>query len=162
MKKLFVLFSLICLVSGFQSVCAMPALDAGSVGSSNMRDLRLHEAVSRAREKSAIVKKEQDIEREKALNEVNQAALTDIKYVTFVNNLSISSKELFTVIQRYINQPMNPVNVSAIRKEIMRYYQKKGFYSVLATVSSENTQTGELVLDIREGGRNSIIVVPSF
>ena len=57
---------------------------------------------------------------------------------------------------------MNPVNVSAIRKENMRYYQKKGLYSVLATVSSENTQTGELVLDIREGGRNSIIVVPSF
>lgn len=160
MKKLFVLFSLVCFVSGFQSVYAMPALDAGSVGASNMRDLRLHEAVSRAREKSAIVKKEQDNEREKVLNELNQAALSDIKYVTFVNNLSISSKELFSVVQKYINQPMNPINVSAIRKDIMRYYQRKGFFSVLATVSAENAQTGEVVIEIREGGRNSITIEP--
>ncbi len=141
---------------------ALPGIDAGSVNSKAVLDMRLHEAVSRTREKNEAIQKENDMERKKALDTINQTALSDIKYVTFVNNVSVPSRELFSVIQSHINQPMNPENVSAVRKEIMRYYQKKGYYSALATVTSENTQTGELVLDIKEGGRNSIIIEPSF
>ena len=162
MKKVFVSIITVFLIINAYPVFALPGVDVGSVNSKAVLDMKLHEAVSRSREKNEAIKKEQELERKNELDKINQAALADIKYVTFVNNLSISSKELFIVIQKYINQPMNPANVSAIRKDIMRYYQKKGYYSVLAMITSENTQTGELILDIKEGGRNSITIEPSF
>lgn len=162
MKKLFVLLLLMFSTSEFMISYAMPALDAGSINATNVMDLRLHEAITRSKEKNKAVRKETAEEQEQALKEYNQAALSDIKYVTFTNNNSISSKELYNVIRQYINQPMNPVNVSAVQKEIMRYYQRKGFYSVLATVTAENTQTGELILDVKEGGRNSITIESSY
>ncbi len=164
MKNLFVLSFVLFSMFNLQSVFAASVFDAGTVNSKAVLDMKLHEAVSRTRDKNEIIKKEKEneIDRNKTIETVNQTALTDIKYVTFMNNASIPSRELFTVIQSYINQPMTPLNVSAIRKEIMRYYQKKGYYSALASVTSENSQTGELVLEIKEGGKNSITVEPSF
>ena len=116
--------------------------------------------MKRETRKVEIQQKEKAATDNTPIKNASQAALSDIKYVSFINNSSIPSKELFSVVQNYVNQPMNVQNVSLIRKEIMKYYQKKGFYSALVTINSENTQTGELVLNVVEGGKNSITVTP--
>jgi hemolysin activation/secretion protein len=40
----------------------------------------------------------------------------------------------------------------------MKYYQEKGYFSAIAVVNSQDFQTGELVIEVREGGRNSITI----
>ena len=161
MKKTVILFLIITLFN-IQQVFAMSAIDAGSVNSSAVRDMRLHDALLRSKEKSAIVKKEEQKSAQEKENQLNEAALTDIKNISFVNNYSIPAGELYRVIQSHINQPMNAQNISEVRKELMKYYQQKGYYSALVLVSSENAQTGELVLDIKEGGKNSITIESSL
>ena len=162
MKKLLLVFLVAFATSSFQLAFALPGFDAGSINGDSVRDLRLHEAVTRARAKQDIVKKVREQESEKSeqekLEAANQAYTTNIKSIVFVNNNAISSRELYAVIQKHINEPMSIQNVSTVRKEIMKHYQKKGFYSAVATVSSENSNTGELVIDVKEGGRNSITV----
>lgn len=155
MKKFFILSLLIAVNSQF--AFSLPGVDAGAVNSSAVMDLRLHDAVTRAREKSNVTNKNKAAE-QKEIDNIKQEALTNIKHITFLNNNTIASRELLNIIQRYINQPMSVENVSLIRKEIMNYYHKKGYYSAVAMVSAENSQTGELVLDINEGGKNSIII----
>ena len=161
MKKILIssliLFAVIPSETAFASI---EAFDAGAINAYNVDDMIWHDAVTRERKKQEIIKKEKATTEQKKLLEENKAALTDIKNVTFLNNNSISTQELTNVIKKHINEPMSPNNVSQLRKEIMKYYQQKGFYSVLAVVSSTNNQTGEVVIDIKEGGRNSITVEP--
>lgn len=157
MKKLLTIAFLL-FVSSNSSVSF--AFDAGTINSDLVRDMVIHDAMKRETRKVEIQQKEKAATDNTPIKNASQAALSDIKYVSFINNSSIPSKELFSVVQNYVNQPMNVQNVSLIRKEIMKYYQKKGFYSALVTINSENTQTGELVLNVVEGGKNSITVTP--
>ena len=53
---------------------------------------------------------------------------------------------------------MNIENISAIRKDIMRYYQSKGYFSAVALVTAQDYQTGSLTIEIKEGGKNSIVI----
>ena len=156
MKKLSVLFLFIFVLA---SVPCFAFIDAGAglLNSDAVKDLRLHEVVSRTKGKDTLQAKRISEQEKKEVQNVEQP-LSDIKYVSFVNNFSIPSEELFNVIRSFVNKPMNSENVSAIRKEIMKYYQTKGYYSAVAMVVSEDVQTGELVLDVKEGGKNSIII----
>lgn len=150
MKKVFILYLMFFAIADASFAAGLGAYDAGALNTQYMRDLRTHELATRAKNKSAIVSTK--------LQPQSQEQLTtsEIKSIVFVNNASIPSTELLAVIKDKINTPMTAENISAIRKDIMRYYQEHGFFSAVAMVASQDTQNGELILDIKEGGRNSI------
>ncbi len=152
MKKLFIMFALISVCVDMSMTAAFAYYDAGALNSQYMRDLRVHEAMTRSRNKSAIVTAKT------APKADSDVVLANINKITFVNNASIPSTELFDVVSDKINKPMNAENVSQIRKDIMKYYQERGYFSALASVVSQDTQTGELIIEIKEGGKNSILI----
>ena len=149
MKKFIVIFIMFCLVSN--TVYAM-GYDAGTLNQQYVRDLRTHEAVTRARTKSnnAIVSTKTQPKTQE------QIVASDIKSIKFVNNVSIPSSQLEYIVKDKINQPMTNENISAIRKDVMRYYQNQGFFSAIVMMTAQDTAAGELVFDVKEGGRNSI------
>lgn len=149
MKKVIILLTVLCTLS---NICYASSYDAGAINSQYMNDLRVHEATVRSKNKSAIVSTKTVPKTQE------EVTASEIKSVTFVNNNSISSNELEAVVQNKINQPMSTENISAIRKDIMKYYQDRGFFSAVALVVSQDSQTGELVIEVREGGKNSIII----
>lgn len=152
MKKLFILCLMSFIIPNFVCLAGLAYYDAGALNSQSMRVLRTHEMVTRAKNKSAIVTTKMPPKTQE------QVTSADIKSVVFVNNASVSSAELLNVIKDKINKPMTPENISAIRKDIMRYYQELGFFSAIVIVAAQDTQNGELILEIKEGGRNSITI----
>lgn len=153
MKKIFIMFAISCLTANISLAAGMPTFDAGTLNRENIRDMRLHEYETRARNKNNSI-----ISTKQIKSSEPQVPVSNIRTVDFINNNSIPSAELLDVIQDKINKPMNNENISAIRKDIMRYYQSKGFFSALAMISVQDTQTGTIVFDIKEGGKNSIII----
>ena len=155
MKKISILFALLVFTSGFAmanmgfSSANLGGMDAGAI---NQRDLRTHEIQTRAKSRSAIVTTKTQ---PKTQEEVTAA---DIKFVVFVNNHSIPSSELSTAIAKRLNKPMSPENISAIRRDVMRYYQAKGYFSAVAMVTAQDTQNGSITIEVKEGGKNSIII----
>ncbi len=150
MKKIVLLFCVLLMTSEISFAASFGAYDAGAVNSQYMRDLRVHEAAVRAKNRSAIISTK--------TTPKTQAEVTtsDIKAIIFVNNSSIPSSELLSVVQDKINKPMTSENITAIRKDIMKYYQDRGYFSALAMVVSQDTVNGEVVIEIKEGGKNSI------
>ncbi len=151
MKKLFAVLFILCCFSDISMASALGGYDAGSLNSQYMRDLRTHEAITRARTKN-----ETFVSTKRAPKTEEQIATSPLKSIIFLNNKSINSDVLLNVVRNKINQPMTPENISAIRKELMRFYQSNGYYSALVMVNSQDTQRGELILEINEGGKNSI------
>lgn len=160
MKKLFVLFSLFAITANVSVASQFGGYDAGAINSQYMRDLRTHEAVTRAKSKSAIVttNKQTPLQQREIQEQRDKIINTDIKSITFINNNSISSKDLLNVVSDKINMPMSAENIAAIRKDVMKYYQSQGFYSAVAMVASQDSQTGDIIIEIKEGGRNSITI----
>ena len=151
MKKI---LSILCitLVCGVEPVFAvMGGMDPGAINSQYMRDMRTFEVKSRAKQKSAIVKQTAV---EKA--EATPVQTSDIKRIVFVNNRVFTSAQLMGLVKNKINQPMNFENLAAIRKSLMRFYQSNGYYSAVAIIVSQDNVTGELVIQIDEGTKNSI------
>lgn len=151
MKKI---LSAVCIiiVSGIEPAFAvMGGMDPGAINSQYMRDMRTFEVKSRAKQKSAIVKQTAV---EKA--EATPVQTSDIKKIVFVNNRVFTSAQLTSLVKNKINQPMNFENLAAIRKSIMRFYQSNGYYSAVAIIVSQDNVTGELVIQIDEGTKNSI------
>ncbi len=138
------------LIAANVSYAQYAGYDAGTLNRQYVQDLRTHEAVTRARQSSAIVQPKTASQTQKEVTDAN------IKSIVFVNNNSISSSVLTNVVKDKINQPMTAENVSAIRREIMRFYQDQGYFSAVAMAVSQDSQTGELTIEIREGGKNSI------
>ena len=149
MKKLLVGLLMVCAVTN--TVYAM-GYDAGSLSQQYVRDLRTHEAITRARAKTnnAIVSTKTQPKTQE------QIVASDIKSIKFVNNVSIPSSQLEYIVKDKIGLPMTNENISAIRKDVMRYYQNQGFFSAIVMMTSQDTANGELVFDVKEGGRNSI------
>ena len=85
-----------------------------------------------------------------------ELSASNIKAISFVGNDSISSTVLNNLLKDKIDQPMSAENIAAIRKTVMKFYQEQGFFSAVAMVLSQDSQTGELVIEVREGGKNSI------
>ena len=160
MKKAFIIFTLFSLTANISLASAFGGYDAGAVNSQYMRDLRTHEAITRAKNKSAIVttKKNTPLQQRELQEQRDKIINADIKTITFVNNASIPSSDLLNVVSNKINTPMSAENIASIRKDIMKYYQDNGFFSAVAIVSSQDSETGEVVIEIREGGRNSITI----
>ena len=158
MKKISILFGVLVFTTGFAianvgfSSANYGGMDAGAINQRYTRDLRTHEIQTRAKAKNAIVTTKTQTK------PLEQVVTNDLKSVIFINNNSISSEELLSVISNKINKPMNIENISSIRKDIMQYYQSKGYVSAVAMVTSQNFQTGSLTIEIKEGGKNSIII----
>lgn len=148
MKKLFIIICIFCFSAELSFASQFGGLDVGSMNSQYMKDLRFHEATTRAKTKNAIIKTSQEKEQQKTIS--------NIKSVQFINNNSIDSETLNSIISDKIEKPMTPENISDIRKNIMKYYQAAGFFSAIAIVSSQDNENGELIIEINEGGKNSI------
>ena len=151
MRKLLTVLFLFCCMSDMSIASPFGGYDAGAMNSQYMQDLRTHEAFTRARAKNDAI-----ISTKTTPKPEQQISSAPLKSIVFINNNSIPSETLINVVQSSFNEPMNAVNIAKIRKDIMKYYQENGFYSALVMVNSENPQTGELVLEIKEGGKNSI------
>lgn len=158
MKKILVLFAIMVIASDFSmanvgfNAGQFGGMNPGAVNQQYTRDMRTHEISTRAKSRSAIVSTKTQPKTQE------EVTTTDLKSVIFINNSSIPSSELLNVISDKINKPMNIENISAIRKDIMRYYQSKGYYSAVAMVTAQDTQSGSLTIEIKEGGKNSIII----
>ena len=154
MKKFLCLLSII-LLFGIEPVCAnvYGGMDPGAINSQYMRDMRTFEVKSRAKQKSAIVKQ---TAAEKA--EATPVQTSDIKTITFVNNRIFTSSQLLGLVKDKLNQPMNFENIAAIRKSLMKFYQSNGYYSAVAIIVSQDNTTGELVIQMDEGTKNSIVI----
>lgn len=150
MKKILAICFIMCALNNFEFAAAAN-YDAGAINRDYVRDMRLHEVTTRARNRDSAI-----ISTKTTPKTQEQVTTSDIKSIVFVNNNSIPSSELQKVVSDKINQPMTQENISAIRKSVMRYYQNQGFFSAIALVASQDTQTGELVIEVKEGGRNSI------
>ena len=131
----------------------MGGMDPGAINSQYMRDMRTFEVKSRAKQKNAIVKQTAI---EKA--EATPVQTSDIKTITFVNNRVFSSAQLTSLVKDKLNQPMNFENIAAIRKSLMKFYQSNGYYSAVPIIVSQDNTTGELVIQMDEGTRNSIVI----
>ncbi|MBQ9245113.1 hypothetical protein IJ182_02470 [bacterium] len=154
MKKLLAIFFIIFATAGIAKASGgfgAGAYDAGSLNRDYVRDMRIHEVSTREKNRNSAI-----ISTKTTPKTQEQVISSDIKSIVFVNNNSIPSSQLQAVVRDKINQPMTQENISAIRKDIMRYYQNQGFFSAVALVASQDTQTGELVIEIKEGGKNSI------
>jgi hemolysin activation/secretion protein len=123
----------------------------GAINIQNSRDLRIHEAQTRAKYNSAIVKPKTEVEKPVIPNVVGE-----LKSVTFVNNTNFTSSQLNAIIKDQLNQPMSIENISLIRRNLMKFYQQHGFYSAVPVIVSQNDKTGELVIEMNEGSKNSI------
>lgn len=149
MKNILISLFLLYLLQGISFASQFGGMDAGSLNSQYMKDLRIHEAVTRAKNKSAIINTQKaETKKEEEIN---------IKSIVFVNNNVIPSQTLISLVQDKINQPLNAENLAAIRKTIMKYYQSLGYYSALPTIVSQNSE-GEIVIQIEEGSKNSITI----
>ncbi len=142
---------LLIFTSANYAFAAFGGMDPGAINKSYMRDMRLHEIESRAKDRNAIIKKSNETEAKEYSPAVN------INSIKFVNNKNISSEELSNLVEYKISQPLNEQNISDIRKEVMKYYQKQGFISAVAFVVSTD-KSGEVVIEVEEGQKNSIII----
>jgi len=84
--------------------------------------------------------------------------VNEIKKITFVGNNAIPDSELQVVVKKLIEKPMVVENLSAIRRDVMKYYQANGYYSAVPIIVSADNRTGEIVIQIEEGNKNSIII----
>ena len=151
MKKLLALLFIFSCVTDVSLASQFGGYDAGSINSQYMRELRTHEAMTRARNKNNAI-----ISTKTAPKTQEQVTNSPIKSIVFVNNNSITSDTLLNVVQNKIDKPMTAENIAAIRKDIMKFYQDNGFYSALVMITSQDPQKGEIVFEVNEGGRNSI------
>lgn len=154
MKKLFIMLGIILLTNNICFASVMGGYDAGSINSQYMRDLRIHEMATRERNKNAIINT--SVKKENQIPTIPVAST--IKTVKFINNNSISSSDLTRILSGKLNVAATEESIADIRSQVIKYYQANGFYSALAFPDTSNLKSGELILEIREGGKNSIVV----
>lgn len=153
MKKL---FCLLCLATITLSNVAIAnqfgGMSPGAINTQNIRDLRFHEANTREKQRSAIVQPKTKQMEQPIIPDV----MGNLKSIKFTNNAYFTSAQLQEATKSYIGQPLSPENIAQIRKALMKFYQNKGFYSAIPIIVSQNGSTGELVIEMQEGSKNSI------
>ncbi len=153
MKK--IILAIVCLSVSLSNQMAMAvtmgSMDAGAVNSQYMREFKGFEAKTKMQERSAIIK---------SINEGDGKAVPigTLSKIQFVGNNNFSSEKLSAIVEDKINKPMTAENLSELRKRLMRFYQSEGFYSAVPVIVSQDNKTGELVIEIKEGTKNSITV----
>lgn len=153
MKKLLVLIGVLALTIQASYAAGFGAYDAGSINSQYMRDLRTHEMMTRAKNRNAIVQ-----QTTKAEQATKVPVTAHIKKITFVNNEAISTAELENITSGYMGKLATDAMVSKIRKLVAKYYQSNGYFSAIIIPNVANLAKGELIFEIKEGTKNSIIV----
>ena len=155
MKKVLIL-SVLLLVANYNIAIANPfgSVDPGAINTQYMKELRLHDMKSRARQKSAIINTS-----EKTQNEIVETQeVGEIQSINFVGNNVFSSQQLQQIVKDKIGTPLSAENVAAIRRSLMKFYQSQGYYSAIPIVVAQNNKTGEIVFEIQEGTKNSIVI----
>ena len=154
MKKFLLIVSFVYLVNITPSYSlSVGGMDPGAINSQYMRDIRLHEVKMNAKKKnSSIVQPKTEINKQEIPDVV-----PNLKSLVFVNNKYFSTSQLLALVNDKIDKPLSAENISSIRRSIMNFYQSKGFYSALPIIVSQDNTKGELVIDVNEGTRNSII-----
>ena len=153
MKKL---FCLLCLATITLSNTAIAnqfgGMSPGALNSQSVRDLRMHEVNTRAKQRSAIVQPKTVQTEQQVMPEL----MGDLKSIKYTNNAYFTSAQLEEVTKTYIGEPLTHEVIAQIRKDLMKFYQKRGFYSAIPIIVSQNGATGELVIEMQEGSKNSI------
>ena len=154
MKKL---FCLLCLATIALSNAAIASqfggMSPGAINTQNIRDLRFHEANTRAKQRSAIVQPKTAQMEKPVIPDV----VSNLNSIKFTNNANFTSAQLQEITKDYIGKPLSVENIAQIRRDLMNFYQKRGFYSAIPIIVSQNGSTGELVIEMQEGSKNSII-----
>lgn len=153
MKKNFIILCILIMAGSASYSSALGGYDAGSLNSQYMRDLRTHELATRAKSQSAIIKSTN-----KPDQPVTVPESAKIKSIRFVNNKSIPSEDLMRVVSYRLNQNATDESIAELRKQIIKYYQANGFYSAIAFPNKNNLSAGELIFEIQEGTKNSIVI----
>lgn len=160
MKKLLFLLC-VSLITINVSYATMGGFDAGTMNQQYVRDMRTHEFATRAKSKNAIVNTVDKTNRATADLAKSTQQLPDnskIKTITFVNNASIPTNELNRVVSYGIDKPATANNIAKIRQTLTKFYQANGFYSALIFPNVQNLSNGELIIEIKEGSKNSVTV----
>lgn len=153
MKKNFIILCFILTVGSGCFASALGGYDAGSLNSQYMRDLRMHDAITRARSQSAIVKQNTQAEQVK-----KEQSNTNIQSIKYVNNKAFPASTLDKITSFGLNKPATDKNISEIKNLIAKYYQSNGYYSVIVLPSTRNLAAGELIFEIQEGTKDSVVV----
>ena len=154
MKKVFCLLFIFTMIQNVSFASAIGGYDAGALNSQYVRDLKMHEFATRARNNSAIVKTQNKTEETQKIPE----NVENIKNISFINNKAVSLQDLKRITSYMVNQPATEVNIAQLRKTITKYYQASGYYSVLVFPDITKLSDGELIFEIQEGPKNSITV----
>lgn len=153
MKKLFCLLCLVTIALSNSAIAnQFGGMSPGAINTQNVRDLRLHEVNTRAKQRSAIVQPKTAQMEKPVIPEV----VSNLNSIRFTNNANFTSAQLQEVTKDYIGKPLSVENIAQIRRDLMKFYQHRGFYSAIPIIVSQNGSTGELVIEMQEGSKNSI------
>ena len=81
-----------------------------------------------------------------------------IKTITFKGNEAVSSNNLLKILESNIGQTATEQNIAGMRKLLTRYYNASGYYSALIFPDISKLSSGELIFEIKEGGKNSVTI----
>ncbi|MDD3237457.1 MAG: POTRA domain-containing protein [Candidatus Gastranaerophilales bacterium] len=141
MKNLFVLIFALTIATPAFAYINMGSYDAGAINSMYMQDIR-----NFARQKE-IPKILQD-------NKEQQGFV--LERVNFVNNHAFTFSELEQVFEKKLGTTVTPVDINTMRRELMQFYQKNGYPSVLVNIDSQDPDGGIVTYSINEGNKNSV------
>ncbi len=147
MKKVLIILCALCITNNFVSASVMDVYDPGSLNQQYTREMRLHEFAARSKNHQNAI-----------INTNAKQQTENSNTSSFVNNNLISTNDLNRVASYSLNKKATSENISALRSLITRYYQSNGYFSAIVTPNINNIQNGELILEIKEGSKNSIVV----
>ena len=155
MKKLLCLLVLL-VATNYNLAIANPmgGMDPGLINTQYMKELRFHEMKTRAKQKNAIMNTSERPQKEI----VETQEVGEIQTINFVGNNAFTSEQLQEIVKDKIGTPLSTENVSTIRRNLMKFYQSQGYYSAIPVVVSQNNKTGEIVFEVQEGTKNSIVI----
>ena len=158
MKKVLIILSVLFITNSFV-YAGIEGYDPGVLNQQYMREMRMHEFASRARnQQNAIINTTDKKQTENSNTTSNIPVNTIIKTITFVNNNFVSTDDLNRIVSYNLNKPATMENIAEIRSLLTRYYQANGYFSAIVTPNTNNIRNGQLIFEIQEGTKNSIIV----
>lgn len=153
MKNIFI-FIFAVYLSVNTTFASIGAFDAGSINQQYTRDMRLHEIQTRAKDRSSIIQKQKEPQK---VNQIIPSSAI-IQSISFIGNDNIPSQDLLRIVEANIGETASEQNISNMRKLLVKYYNANQFYSAIIFPDESNISSGELIFQIKEGGKNSITI----